>query len=361
MRLSSGDGAVGSSGGGSGNIPGPVVFGVQSFTLNGGTQTIADTPTSGAVIFISGSTAGSTIDLPSAVTAGAGATFFLAVNTTAPWTIGATAGNVDGAATKTMNGSAVYESNGTNWISSSVTSYFGDARWGQLAAANAWTAANSFAAQFALGTQSFSASGTISDAAGSVVTYKGTTSAQTLLLPASPTINRLIYFRNESTQTVTISGNGVNIDSTASVVCGIPGGGLLWYDGTQWWTIGPASWPVQAFQSTNTFNGTTNLSGAANIKALNLSRQSFSGSGSPSSTAGNIWAVTGTAGGTLTGPASPTSDLFVIVKDEGGNAGTNNITFNSNSLNIDGAPTKVINTNFGAIRMYFNGVAWFSC
>ena len=50
-----------------------------------------------------------------------------------------------------------------------------------------------------------------------------------------------------------------------------------------------------------------------------------------------------------------------IVKDESGGAGTNNITIDGDgSETIDGATTKVINTNYGAVRLYCTGSAWFT-
>jgi hypothetical protein len=50
-----------------------------------------------------------------------------------------------------------------------------------------------------------------------------------------------------------------------------------------------------------------------------------------------------------------------IVKDEAGLAGTQNITIATTSAQtIDGAATKVINTNFGVFRLYSNGTNWFT-
>lgn len=59
--------------------------------------------------------------------------------------------------------------------------------------------------------------------------------------------------------------------------------------------------------------------------------------------------------------ASAGEGFILIVKDESGGAGTNNITIDGDgSETIDGATTKVINTNYGAVRLYCTGSAWFT-
>ncbi len=50
-----------------------------------------------------------------------------------------------------------------------------------------------------------------------------------------------------------------------------------------------------------------------------------------------------------------------IIKDESGGAAANNITIDGNlTETIDGALTKVINTNHGAVRLIKSGNAWFT-
>lgn len=50
-----------------------------------------------------------------------------------------------------------------------------------------------------------------------------------------------------------------------------------------------------------------------------------------------------------------------IFTDEGGNAGTNNITIaTEGTQKINGADTYVINTNYGSVRLYCNGTNWFT-
>lgn len=64
---------------------------------------------------------------------------------------------------------------------------------------------------------------------------------------------------------------------------------------------------------------------------------------------------------TLPAVASMTVGAVIIVKDEAGTAGTNNLTVKgSGSENIDGANTKVISANYGSVRLYNTGAAWFT-
>ena len=50
-----------------------------------------------------------------------------------------------------------------------------------------------------------------------------------------------------------------------------------------------------------------------------------------------------------------------IIADEGGNAGTNNITVaTEGSETIDGSSTATINSNYGALRIYSDGTNFFT-
>ena len=53
---------------------------------------------------------------------------------------------------------------------------------------------------------------------------------------------------------------------------------------------------------------------------------------------------------------------IIIIKDETGNAGTNNITVEpeTSGVLIDGEDHKVINTNYGVLRLYSDGNNWFT-
>ena len=69
-----------------------------------------------------------------------------------------------------------------------------------------------------------------------------------------------------------------------------------------------------------------------------------------------------TAARTVTLPAaSGMTNHILIVKDESGAAGTNNITINVTAGGtIDGASSKVISSNYGVIEVYSNGSQWFT-
>ena len=52
---------------------------------------------------------------------------------------------------------------------------------------------------------------------------------------------------------------------------------------------------------------------------------------------------------------------IIIIKDVGGNAGTNNITIaTEGSETIDGAASTSISTNYGVVRLFSDGTNWFS-
>lgn len=59
-------------------------------------------------------------------------------------------------------------------------------------------------------------------------------------------------------------------------------------------------------------------------------------------------------------PNAPTTNRMFVIKDQKGNAGTNNITVTTvgGIVNIDGATTFVMNTNRQAISLVFNGTSY---
>ena len=77
-----------------------------------------------------------------------------------------------------------------------------------------------------------------------------------------------------------------------------------------------------------------------------------------------IVAVTDTSAvRTITLPlvASTTAGQIFIIKDEGGQANTNNITIARNGANIDGQAGNItITADYGVTRLYSTGTAWFT-
>ncbi|GAF83326.1 unnamed protein product, partial [marine sediment metagenome] len=69
--------------------------------------------------------------------------------------------------------------------------------------------------------------------------------------------------------------------------------------------------------------------------------------------------VNPTAPTTVYLPAAPDTGTAFKIKDYGPNALANNITIDGNGKDIDGNGTALINTNYGAIELVYNGTAWF--
>jgi len=64
---------------------------------------------------------------------------------------------------------------------------------------------------------------------------------------------------------------------------------------------------------------------------------------------------------TLPASAASGNGKVVIIKDESGGAGGNNITVAGNGTDqIDGASSKTINSNYGSLRLICSGTGWFS-
>ncbi len=59
-------------------------------------------------------------------------------------------------------------------------------------------------------------------------------------------------------------------------------------------------------------------------------------------------------------PNAPTTGKVYVVKDRTGSAGTNNITVTTvgGAVNIDGATTFVMNTNYESVNLIFNGTSY---
>lgn len=66
------------------------------------------------------------------------------------------------------------------------------------------------------------------------------------------------------------------------------------------------------------------------------------------------------AGRSVTLPITAGVAQIFIIKDESGLAGTDNITIAGASGTIDGSANKVINANYGVLRVYFQGTNYFT-
>jgi len=111
-----------------------------------------------------------------------------------------------------------------------------------------------------------------------------------------------------------------------------------------------------------TFTQVMQFDGGAFINGkLRLKRSTFAASATIGTTT-LIAAVTNTSSPrTITLPtgASAGTQTVYIIKDETGAAATNNITVAGNGSElIEGAGTKTINTNYGVLRVYWNGTQW---
>ena len=109
------------------------------------------------------------------------------------------------------------------------------------------------------------------------------------------------------------------------------------------------------------------ISSSASLPALGLDETTWATNGATigtigsSSSTNSLNGVTGTLGGTLNLPPSGAfNGQMFIVKDEGGNALSANILLAGNGNTIDGASDVVINENYGVVRVYWNGSAWFT-
>lgn len=126
-------------------------------------------------------------------------------------------------------------------------------------------------------------------------------------------------------------------------------------------TGGSASLTFSGMSSTGT------LGGAASTNSVNETiGNTFVGirsSGSASiSVLTSYFGMTGTAGATLSLPTTSIVNQMFVIKDEGGNAGTNNITLNvtGGTKTIDGATSQTISVNFGVLRVIYDGTNYFT-
>lgn len=68
--------------------------------------------------------------------------------------------------------------------------------------------------------------------------------------------------------------------------------------------------------------------------------------------------VDSTSARTINLISSPDTGTTYRIKDNGGLAGTNNITISGNGKNIDGSASYIVNTNYGSVDVAYNGTQW---
>lgn len=229
---------------------------------------------------------------------------------------------------------------------------------------------------------------------------------RTITLPvASTCIGKPIYVYNNGTVAHTVAAQGsdtigIHNNTAASVVLANGGGILLYASATNVWStalFSPIDSGISGFVpiAGGLIYGVSSLSASIAASAAGTSGQVTlsGGTGSPTFTPAltvgtSVVSVVSRglvlpratvadvdrtqlatdyliAYTTLTAPRTVTlitsgitAGQQLIIKDETGNAGTQNITVSG--VNIDGAASKVINANYGVLRLYFNGTVYFT-
>jgi len=230
---------------------------------------------------------------------------------------------------------------------------------------NTHAGSEAFSSQLLMDKQTLSATGVFSASAGSFLFVTGSTGSQTASLPAAPTSGQVVFFRNAATVAWTLSGNGINIDGSASFSVSPGNAATLFYDGTAWWSFSTAAWLPQTYGgsivfgsgASATFNSTAIFAGRIQEASQAASTSTFNVSGGGATYIASTFSPTGTQ--TINLPATPSSQEVNTICDEGLAAATNNITVSGNGKNIDGNPSITLAKNGAAVRLRYNGTAWF--
>lgn len=103
--------------------------------------------------------------------------------------------------------------------------------------------------------------------------------------------------------------------------------------------------------------GTVVSSGGRNVSTTSTSSTNYT-----VAAADHVVLLTSTSARTVNLPAAAASSGRVLhIKDQAGNAGTNNVTIDGNAAEtIDGAATNVISTNYGSRHLVCDGTAWYT-
>lgn len=309
------------------------ILGVQSFVLNGGTQTVVSA--SGSTIEVSGSTASSTIALPASPTVGQ--RIVVSNGASVNWTLSGNGNNIDGSSTATVYagvGRTLEYSTTNAWRTTSLTVVQGNTFWGQLAAANTWTAANTFSVNGAASTPPVLISGTIFTG-GSATTTKpqlliepsGTTSTNWSTSgtvfggnAASGFAGNLIDLQVAASSKFKVNQNGLVTATNGLAVSG-SGGIAVTCSGTTTWTGASvslnASSNFNVSLCTGTSTGTVAIGGGSGSVSVSSTTWNVTTAGAVSgvttiAASGTIYSSGGTIGGgvfALTDGASIAIDL----------------------------------------------------
>lgn len=198
--------------------------------------------------------------------------------------------------------------------------------------------------RFTLSISSFSTTTTFAFNTGLHALFTGS-SASTFTLNAATVagggVSPIQYIKNAGTAILTITRAGSDTINGQTNFFLLPGQScVLVSDGVSVWHVD------SFFDGSKVKNRTTVSDAAYTILATDYL----------------ISYITLTAGRAVTLPAPSTTNQGkeFLIKDEVGTAGTSNLTVTPASGTIDGAANKVINTNFGILRVYCNATNYFT-
>jgi len=167
----------------------------------------------------------------------------------------------------------------------------------------------------------------------------------------------MLELLNAATVSLTLNGNGNNIDGAATVAMSAGYGRTIVYTGANGWrssclTRSQADTLYGGLGTANTWTGTTNTFSNGVVFGIQTFTQSASWTGTVSATSGGTVAlVTGTgSGGTLTIPAAPTTGWIVSIISA---SGISNYTLTAGgTTQIGTATTFAMGSNSSAIFVF---------